>query len=682
MTFKRLSLFKGLAVFVLVLGLIGLNVASPLMTRATAIDPKDEALDKGAAWIVARQQPGGGFSGSYPAGTTALALSALTAHAKHLGINPLDEEYEYSEEVIAALNFIFAQTIRDVDNKYVHWGTSQIYMLGPALMAITSVETPDEVIDLDGSAVDGMTHLEVVEEVVNFIALAQVKSDSGVGLWYYGHPTTTGDMSIAGWITLGLSYAKEKFGVIMPQTMLDYLDEGIDIVIWDDNPDHELYGGAGYTSSSTIANSYRGWINIHKVGHLLSMLELVGDPIDSWRVQAALGFIERHFNAPNSGAGGTSFESPRYVNDYIDVGWRGKDGVTNPSYNGALTIMKGLLAYGIDTIFVDEVETDWQHVFEEVIVDNQHPDGYWQSGGYPNSTSETYRIYYTSWAMMTLLRSVPTIAVTGVDLTCPEMALMVGGDSITLTPTIRPADASNPAVTWTSSNPVIATVVDGEVTPLQAGTTSIRVTTEDGGFMAQCVITVKEPFEFVDELVDDKTELGVVATNLNKAVVFTKAELNEDVSVKLVVEVLELEDVDEGDQALIEAYANANIEGDQRNYFYLDISLFKVVGQVETKLTSSLEPITISFILPEALREVDFELLRVHDGVVVSLMFDYDEETFEITFVTDKFSTYALAYGVDLRIPDASDNSHAGGWLMLLGLALVFFSREKKTKIQ
>jgi hypothetical protein len=681
MTFKKSSFFHCLTALFLVLGLVGLNIASPLMTRAIAIDPKDEALDKGAAWIVARQQPGGGFPGSYPAGTTALALSALTAHAKHLDINPLDEEYEYSEEVIAALNFIFAQTIRDVDNKYVHWGTSQIYMLGPALMAITSVETPDEVIDLDGSAVDGMTHLEVVEEVVNFIAEAQVKSGPGVGLWYYGYPTTTGDMSIAGWITLGLSYAKEKFGVTMPQAMLDYLDEGIDIVIWDDDPDHELYGGAGYTSSSTIENSYRGWINIHKVGHLLSMLELVGDPIDSWRVQASLGFIERHFNAPNSGYLGTSFESPRYVNDYIDVGWRGKDGVTDPSYNGALTIMKGLLAYGIDTIVVDEVETDWQNVFEEVIVDNQHPDGYWQSGGYPNSTSETYRIYYTAWAMMTLLRSVPTIAVTGVDLTCPETSLMVGGDSITLTPTLKPADASNPVVSWYSSNPAIATVVAGEVTPLQAGTTTVRVTTEDGGFTAQCVITVKEPFEFVAKVIEDKTSIGVKATNLNKAVVFTKEELNEDVSVKLVVEVLELEDVDEDDRALIEAFANATIEGDQRNIFYLDISLFKVVGQEETKLTDSLEPITISFVLHEALRDVDFKLLRVHDGVVESLDFDYNEETFEITFETDKFSTYAFAYGVDLQIPDTSDTTHAGGWLLLLGLVLVFFSREKKSNI-
>jgi hypothetical protein len=382
MTFKRLSSFKWFS-GLLVMVLVGLVVTRPLVIQAVTIDPKDDALDKGAAWIVARQLDSGGWTENRDPGTTSLALSALTAHAKHLGFNPMDPEYVYSQNIQEALDYIFARTQRDVGNNFVHWGTSQIYVLGPALMAITSAETPDAIIDLEGSAVDGMTHFEVVEEVVNFIAEAQVKSGPGIGLWYYGYPTTTGDMSIAGWTTLGLSYAKEKFGIELPQAMLDNIDEGIDIVLWDDDPEHELYGGAGYTSSSTNANSYRYWINIHKVGHLLSMLELVGDPIDSPRVEAVLGFIERHFYAPNSGAGGTSFEGPNYVNGYIDVGWRGKDGVTNPSYNGALTIMKGLLAYGIDTIVVDGVETDWQDVFEEVIVDHQHDDGYWQSGGYP-----------------------------------------------------------------------------------------------------------------------------------------------------------------------------------------------------------------------------------------------------------------------------------------------------------
>lgn len=676
MTFKRLSSFKWFS-GLLVMVLVSLVVTRPLVIQAVTIDPRDDALDKGAAWIVARQLDSGGWTENRDPGTTSLALSALTAHAKHLGFNPMDPEYEYSNNIEAALNYIFSRTQRDVSNNYVHWGTSQIYVLGPALMAITSVETPDAIIDLEGSAVDGMTHLEVVEEVVNFIAEAQVKSGPGVGLWYYGYPTTTGDMSIAGWTTLGLSYAKEKFGIELPQTMLDYLDDGIDIVLWDDDPEYELYGGAGYTSSSTIEDSYRSWINIHKVGHLLSMLELVGDPVDSPRVQASLGFIERHFYAPNSGTYGTSSEWPSYVNDYIDVGWRGKDGVTNPSFNGALTIMKGLLAYGIDTIVVDDVETDWQEVFEEVIVDHQHSDGYWQSGGYPNQSSETYRIYYTSWAMMTLLRSVPSIAVTGVSLTCPGKALVVEGAPMDLTPSISPVDASNPAVTWLSSNPEVATVVEGTITPLNAGTTTVTVTTVDGEFKSQCVITVKEPYEFVQEVVDDKTDYDVEASNLNKAVVFDEDELNDGATVKLVIKTLDLAEVSLADKALIDAYAQEKF-ADDFEILYLDISLFKVVGQSEQKLTSSLEYITISFVVDEALRDVDFKFFRVHDGKVEALEYVYDDDTFIITFGTNKFSTFAFGYDTQ-DIPDTADHSLPGIWLLLVGLALSFFKWNKKS---
>lgn len=678
MTFKRLGSFKWFSVL-LALVLVALSISSPMAIKAVTIDPKDDALERGAAWIVARQLVSGGWTESRDPGTTSLALSALTAHAKHLGLSPLDPEYEYSENIQDALDYIFSRSQRDTVNNFVHWGSNQIYVLGPALMAITSVETPETVIDLEGSAVDGMTHFEVVEEVVNYIAESQVKSGPGIGLWYYSHPTSTGDMSISGWVTLGLSYAKEKFGLELPLTMLNYLDQGLDIVIWDDNPEHELYGGAGYTSSSTIANSYRSWINIHKVGHMLSMLELVGDPIDSPRVQAALGFIERHFNAPNSGTWGTSSEWPSYANGYIDVGWRGKPGVTNPSYNGALTIMKGLLAYGIDTIEVDEVETDWQDEFEDVIVGNQHVDGYWQSGGYPDSTSETYRIYYTAWAMMTLLRSVPSIAVTGVSLTCPEKALVVDSRPYLLTPTIAPNDASNPAVTWLSSHPAVATVVDGSVAPLQAGTTTITVTTVDGEFTSQCLITVKEPHEFVQEIVDDKTTFNVDATNLNKAVIFDDDELEEGASVKLVIEVLELADVDLTEKTLIEAYLKEKI-GDDHEVFYLDISLFKLVGQNEFKLTSSLEYITISFIVDESLRDVDFKFFRVHNGVVEALEYVYDDETFEITFGTDKFSTYAFGYDAQ-DLPDTSDHSSAGIWLLLCGLAFTFFRWNKKTSV-
>lgn len=59
-----------------------------------------------------------------------------------------------------------------------------------------------------------------------------------------------------------------------------------------------------------------------------------------------------------------------------------------------------------------------------------------------------------------------------------------------------PADIKpeNTNVTFTSSNPAVATVSEaGVVTAVSVGTTTITVKTEDGGFTAKCTVTVKEP---------------------------------------------------------------------------------------------------------------------------------------------------------------------------------------------
>ena len=64
------------------------------------------------------------------------------------------------------------------------------------------------------------------------------------------------------------------------------------------------------------------------------------------------------------------------------------------------------------------------------------------------------------------------------------------GDTLLLTATIKPENATNKNVTWKSSNTSVATVIDGEVTAIKAGTTTITVTTEDGGKTATCEIEV------------------------------------------------------------------------------------------------------------------------------------------------------------------------------------------------
>ena len=85
------------------------------------------------------------------------------------------------------------------------------------------------------------------------------------------------------------------------------------------------------------------------------------------------------------------------------------------------------------------------------------------------------------------------IAVTGVTLT-PASAEIEKDTELQLTAAVIPGNATNQAVSFTSSDPAVASVdANGKVTGLKAGTSTITVTTADGGKTASSVITVVLP---------------------------------------------------------------------------------------------------------------------------------------------------------------------------------------------
>ena len=65
------------------------------------------------------------------------------------------------------------------------------------------------------------------------------------------------------------------------------------------------------------------------------------------------------------------------------------------------------------------------------------------------------------------------------------------GEEVSLTATVKPGNATNKNVIWSSSNETVASVTDGKVSALKSGETTITVTTEDGAKTAECKITVK-----------------------------------------------------------------------------------------------------------------------------------------------------------------------------------------------
>ncbi len=76
-----------------------------------------------------------------------------------------------------------------------------------------------------------------------------------------------------------------------------------------------------------------------------------------------------------------------------------------------------------------------------------------------------------------------------VTLDMQEISLQVG-ETVNLTATVTPDDATDKTVTWTTSDASVATVSSGVVTARNEGTAIITVTTYDGNKTAQCTVTV------------------------------------------------------------------------------------------------------------------------------------------------------------------------------------------------
>lgn len=79
-------------------------------------------------------------------------------------------------------------------------------------------------------------------------------------------------------------------------------------------------------------------------------------------------------------------------------------------------------------------------------------------------------------------------AVTGVKLDQTTLTLDAG-DSAQLTATVQPTNATNKSVTWSANNSNVS-VSGGKVTAKTAGSSVVTVTTADGGYTAQCNVTV------------------------------------------------------------------------------------------------------------------------------------------------------------------------------------------------
>lgn len=205
--------------------------------------------------------------------------------------------------------------------------------------------------------------------------------------------------------------------------------------------------------------------------------------------------------------------------------------------------------------------------------------------------------------------------------------------------------------------------------------------TENGNIISQVVIKENVPATAFATPEDELA--GLLLTEQEKQM----TQGGTDIRIVLNVEDMS-ERVDEAEKALVESVLE-----DWRVGQYLDISLFKLIGEQRTQITETAGKIRITLAIPKSLRrtagtagadstdpaeyadasgaaqQTFYAILRVHNGQI-ELLPDLDNHDDTITVETDRFSTYVLillnketdgAGGADTAGTDAQNGSASDG---------------------
>jgi len=372
--------------------------------KIIVIPTETEILDRivlGLSWLVSEQLSDGSWNGGYPiinidepVACTGFVLTKLCDYAYESGYeSPFDPNYIYSQNVINGYNYLFqhANTTGSDNGIFICFGSAyshhENYNTAVALMAIAATKTPNKIITVGNTVVDGKTYLQVADEVVEYFEVGQGDIDithPAFGGWAYHQPqpgfeNDWSDNSNSGYVVLGLRYA-EAFGCLIPQIIKDRLNVYIDYI------QNDISGGSGYTQPDI--DNYGLGTNALKTGNLLFEMAFVGDNINTARVQNAISYIQNVWDQPFDG-------------------W--KDNKIQSMY----CLMKGFESLSIDYISVEGNQVNWFEEFSTELLYFSFQDfneGYWGFSWYGD------RLLNTCWALYILEKVVPPSPTTFVNL--------------------------------------------------------------------------------------------------------------------------------------------------------------------------------------------------------------------------------------------------------------------------
>lgn len=118
--------------------------------------------------------------------------------------------------------------------------------------------------------------------------------------------------------------------------------------------------------------------------------------------------------------------------------------------------------------------------------DGVHPNETWYRTFYCPVIDQA--LQYQGIGSISASEAPDVVKVTGVKLDQTTLTLDAG-NTVQLTVTVLPSNATNKSVTWSADNSNVS-VSGGKVTARTAGSAIVTVTTADGGYTAQCNVTV------------------------------------------------------------------------------------------------------------------------------------------------------------------------------------------------
>lgn len=123
------------------------------------------------------------------------------------------------------------------------------------------------------------------------------------------------------------------------------------------------------------------------------------------------------------------------------------------------------------------------------------------------------------------------VPVTSITLDKESLELSTG-DRYSLKATVLPKNASDKSIVWKSDNEEVATVKQGVINALKAGSANITATTVDGNFSASCALTVIQKIVPVTgvSLPEEELSLAVGETKQLSATVLPLDATNQNVS--------------------------------------------------------------------------------------------------------------------------------------------------------